>query len=619
MVKLDWNSNAWYEQDKFNAHSVAFNTVTAIENDQVRYYEQYKIYASLYKDQQIVGFTPGEYRRSQEDLGSEQISYNVIRSCVDSLLSKIAMNHPAPKFLTNNGSEDFQESAKQMEKFVNGVMLEQKVQDKTVKQFRDSLIYGIGFIKIFGMDDDIKIENIHPSRMVWDNNAALDCEPNELFQKTYMDKSKLIALFPKNKNDIESAKVKTINSSLSIVRELVEVWECWRKGTTENPGRHIIFSENTTFFDEPYTKDSFPFSVMRYSDDVMGWFGIGLAEQLDGIQFEVNSVLYKIQRNMKLLSVPYLIKEKGSNVADEHLLNNDEARLVEYTGTKPEVVTPPAVNQQVFQYLEQLYQRAFEIAGISQLSATSQKPSGLNSGVALRTFNDIETQRFSIVARRWENLFIDIAKNIIRTAQGLMNEDEGYEVRFVGNNIVEKVNFKDVDLDESKYVLQVYPASSLPNTPAGKLQSVIELVQSQMIDPKEGRALLDFADLEKSNRLATASIDDLEAMFEHFLSKGKYIAPLPFQDLPMGIKLGVSYYLRAKMDGVKESRLDLVLRWIEEASDMLSPPKPPVEPAPLPVAQLENVPIPGAMPPSMMPVEPIEPPPLDSELPIEPV
>jgi hypothetical protein len=565
-------SNYWFDEPKYEAHGACYNTARSLYNDQVRKYEDMRRFAALYKDEDIVGFNIGEYRRAFDDF-DPPISYNVIRSCIDSLTSKVTLNRPAPRFLTSGGTEDLQEKAKQKEKFVNAVIQTEKVNDKTIKAFRDACIYGLGVLKVFPMDSKVCVEVVHPSRMLVDNQACLDSPPKTLWQKSYIDRSQLLEMFPNKKDDVIESKTNSFNSTSTLAREMIEVWEVWRLKSKKQKGRHMIFTENTTLFDEDYD-GKFPFCFIKYADDIMGWYGIGLSEQLTGIQLEINELLTKIQANMHILSVPYILKERGSEIHDEQLMSNEMARLVEYTGTPPQVVTPPAVNAQVFQHLETLYQRAFEIAGISQLSATSKKPEGLNSGIAIRTFHDIETQRFSPVARRWENLYVDVSERIVDCARALVESEGNYDVKFVNKNALEKIDFLDVSLDEDAYVLQVYPASSLSQSPAGRLQDVIELLQGGMIDPVEGRQLLNYPDLEKSARLATAGRDDLEATFEHMLGKGKYIEPLKYQDLATGIKLGVSYYLRAKMDEVPQERLDLILRWVEDASEMLMPPPP---------------------------------------------
>jgi hypothetical protein len=43
-----------------------------------------------------------------------------------------------------------------------------------------------------------------------------------------------------------------------------------------------------------------------------------------------------------------------------------------------------AMHPEVYNHLDRLYQRAYEISGISELSATGKKPAGLESGAALQ-------------------------------------------------------------------------------------------------------------------------------------------------------------------------------------------------------------------------------------------
>lgn len=577
----------WWTEDKYKATELLLATVTAVEADSERKLEEMKAHAARYKDQSVVGFNPGDWRRgtSDEEL-DPPISYNVIKSVIDTLTSKITMHKPAPRFLTQSGTEVLQEKAKGLEKFSLGIMDHEDVYDKAVTAFRDGCIYGLGVLKIFPKDDKVSVEVIHPSRIIVDNNAALDGKPRTIFQKMYVDKVSLLAMFPNKASAIADAKTKALNTNGALIRDMVEVYECWYLGCGDVPGRHAIFSESATYLDEDWEDHDFPFVFFRYSNDLMGFFGVGLAQELEGIQLEINVLIEKVQRNMNLLSVPYILKPKESEVTDEHLLTNAEARLIEYVGpTPPTIVVPPAIHPQVLQHLETLYKKAFELAGISQLSATSVKPKGINSGVAMRTYNDIETQRFSVIARRWEQLFVDIAKRIIACAKKIATE-EGYEITYVGDASIEKINWNDVNMEDDSFVLKVYPASALPQIPAARLERVVEMLQAGMLDSMEARQLLEFPDLEKSNRLANASRNDLEAVFESMLSKGKYIEPIKFQNLAVGVKMASSYYLRAKLDGIKQTRLDLLARWMEEAVSMLVPPPPEPEETPtVPIGQ----------------------------------
>jgi hypothetical protein len=575
-------STVWDKEDSALAGQSLVSTMESVIDDQQNHYNNLIYYASLYKDKSYFNWLPG----GQEDtidrlLDTTPVTYNVIRMCVDTLQSKVSLHQPSPKVLTSQGSETLQESAKDMEKFILGVIYENDLYEVAKKALRDACLYGMGVLKVYEENNRVKVCIVNPYKIVVDNKACLTADPLFIGHYEYIERNTLLELY-KDKSDIIEQASAVEKTGGTHPRDLIKVYEGYRKKVGSDKGRHIIAISSGSLIDDEYMEEDFPYVVIRFQDDLMGWFGIGIAEMLSGIQAEINKTTTKFQTNMNLLSVPYLLKHRSSEVHDEQLLSNEEARLVEWSGNiKPELVVPNAISSQEFEYLENLFSKAFEIAGISQLSVTSQKQPGLNSGVAIRTHLDVETQRFSLISKRWERLFIDISKQIIKLAQRISERDEaGYKIQYPDKQFIGEINFNDVNLQENQFVLQISAASALPLSPAGKLERVVEMVNAQMISPDEGRKMLDFPDLDKFNRLATADVDDLERLFESFIKGGKYIEPLIYQNLQLGIKLGTSYYLRANLDGVSESKLNNILRWLQEASDMLAPPQAPQAPPP---------------------------------------
>lgn len=565
-MNISW-ANYWWDEPKYEAHSSAWETVRAIEQENAGIIEDYKHYALLYKEHTVLGFEAGDWKKNPERR-AYPVSLNAIRSIVDSVTSKITAHNPSPRFLTTGGNETLQEKAKKLEKFAKGIIYEQDVYAKARRAFRDACLYGLGVLKIYPYQDEIQIDIVHPSRIIVDNNAALEGDPRTLYHKQYYDREALKSLFPKSKTEIEGAKVKTKNSVNTITRDLIEVYEGWHKGIPGiTRGRHAIFIEGHTLWDEDWDEEEFPFAFLRYSEDIMGWYGIGIAEMLAGNQLEISRVVRFLQNEHQNIK-PFYYVDRASNINYEELLTNEEDRLVEGDGQPPAWIAPEPASQQTYSYLEYLYNKSYELIGMSQLFASGKKPEGLDSGVALRTIHDIETQRFGPVAFKWSDFIKDVVERSIDVAKQLAT-DEGFEVTFVGSDLMEKINWKDVDMDKTFYSLQISNASHLPETPAAKIQSAIELVQAQMVSPEEGRQMIGHPDLEKSDRLATAHLDDLEATFEHFLSGKEYIEPLPFQDLETGVKLGTSYYLRAKMNGAKKENLDKIYRWCQEAHEQI--------------------------------------------------
>lgn len=571
----------WYNSSGEEVVGDLISTVESVINEQTGRRTEYERYASFYKDRRVSGFEPGEFASDGDMINlstlQDPLTYNVIKAAIDTVVSKISLNRPRPQFLTEGGSEKMQQKAKNLGKFVDGVIYRSKANRRAVQALRDACIYGIGILKVYDSGGEVCVEKVHPSRIVVDDNAALDGRPKSIFQKEYISREALLSMFPKSKEVILSTRLAQ-GYSHGGARDLLEVYEGWHLPCGDQKGRHVIcVSGGKPLLDEKWEDKNFPFVIIRWCHDIMGWHGIGIAHELEGIQTEINTLLEKIRENMDLLTEPYILKPRGSEVSDENF-SNERGKVIEYSGNiPPRVEIPPAIHPQVFQQLDSLYNRAFEVVGVSQLSATSSKPPGVESGVALRTLQDVETQRFNTFAHEWEQFFVELAKKIIQCA-GRIAEDGDFVVKYSNRHSMEKINWKEVDLNEDSYVLKVFPVSSLPQTPGGKLETVIDMIKAGLIPQDMAANLLDFPDLDKYTSLMNSALDDIEMTMEHILMTGNYVEPLPFQNLQLGLKVGTHYYLRAKVRGEKEERLELIMRWLIEAEEMLTPP-PVTEPA----------------------------------------
>ena len=84
------------------------------------------------------------------------------------------------------------------------------------------------------------------------------------------------------------------------------------------------------------------------------------------------------------------------------------------------MATPPAIDNQYLQMLQYWKTAAFQQEGISELSAQAKKPSGLNSGVALQTLEDVESERHNPALL----LYIDFLMKTAKTMIQVFPEDE---------------------------------------------------------------------------------------------------------------------------------------------------------------------------------------------------
>src|ERR1019366_7795191 len=203
---------------------------------------------------------------------------------------------------------------------------------------------------------------------------------------------------------------------------------------------------------------------------------------------------------IKLVGVPRVFQEEGAKISAAHH-NNEIGVIVKYRGTKPSYEVAPCNAPELYAERDKLISYGYQQSGVSALQASSQKPSGLNSGEAIRTYDDISTDRFNSLSRKYDNVFVDLAYLIIDVAKDICDDTGEYSTVYPNKNGTKEIDFPEMDKDKD-CVIQVFNMSSLPRDPAGRMQKITEMIQSGMISIKEGRRLLDYPDLEQMERLA---------------------------------------------------------------------------------------------------------------------
>ncbi len=495
---------------------------------------------------------------------------NVTQSMIDTITSKIGKNRPRPMYLTEGGDYSLRTKAKMMGRMMEGLFLQSKLYDIMPKIFQDSCIFDLGVLKIYAENGKIYVERVFANEILWDMDDALYGEPQSLYQVKKVHKSYLLdrfSGFSSEINNLLGGKQEENPDS-----ELIECVEAWHLPTSpeSGDGRHVICIEGVTLLDEEYTRTQFPFLFLKWSDSIVGFGGISLAEQLYPVQKEINSLCIRIQQSMHLLSVPLVFIQAGSKVAPSHI-RNQPGTIIHYNGQPPVVYTPQAVHPEVFNHLDRLYQRAYEISGISELSATGKKPAGLESGAALRIYHDIETERFILIGRRYESAFMSAAEHYFDLAEEIVAEQGSFPVQTTYRREMTKVDFEKIRMARDEFILEPFPVSILPSLPAGKLQTVQELINIGVIDKKEQiTRLLDFPDLNSVSQVYEAAEADVEWRISKILDEGEYVGPEPYMDLNLAKQRFQLAYLEARQKGVEPEKIALLDEFIVQCQTMLN-------------------------------------------------
>lgn len=532
-------------------------------------------HARLYGNRNMQGLAPGSY---DQKFNGEILKYNLIRSVVDTICAKAGKQRPRGQYLTDDGSWSQQQKAKTLNRATYGEFYRAKFYRQLPKLVRDAEVFGSGVIKVFGDADRlVRIERVFPWELFADASDAWYGEPRTLYQRKAIDRGVLAEMFPDHRKEIEdcSHAAPTELVGTGGVSDRLEVVEAWHLPSSKGAkdGRHVIVIQKVALLDEKWTRTTFPFAILNYSDPLAGFWGDGVVDDIKSQQLELNLTLEKKQE-MLSLNVPRVyvprnakLSKAVSNVPGEHL---------EYSGLQaPLHVAPAGLPPELLAHEASTKADGFEMAGISQASATSQKPEGVIAGVAIREVNDIETERFGLISRAVEQFAMDTTTLVVEAMKEIAEEHGSYKLIAIDvrGRSAEALDLKALDLDTESYVLQVYPTGLLPTRPEAKLQRVIEMVEGGLIDASEGMLLLDYPDVDAATRSKLAPFELVDKSIDHMLEKGEPVMPEPFWPLEYALKKAQQEYCRTGLmaEGPPEDNRELLRQFVVEVTMLLKP------------------------------------------------
>lgn len=523
-----------------------------------RYYNATRI-ASLdnLKNPTTVGYY--DYRElSEEEDTSGNPQLNVIASCIDTLTSKIAQSKVRPFFNTINGTFKDIQVVKQAQQYFDVMFDTQNVNQTVSSAFKDSCIFDTGVI--FIDEDNLQIKRALPHQVFIRPSEA---SYGKLTRVYYEQKDFPVTLLPKK--ILDKFKKKDL--------EYVDFGIYY---DTFNQTKSYL-ANNSIVLIEKYEKDVLPFIFLYYKTPIIGTSSVSVTDMLYTIQQEINIIMAKVKDASQLNPALTFFVPEGSNVKTTQL-NNRIGNVVTYkpiangSGTPVISSAPSFIDSQYLQLIDSLIDKAYEMVGISQLSATSVKPSGLNSGVALSTMENVESDRFETQLNQVIRCYVDIAKTCIKIF------DENSNILPEMSNRV-AIKWGDVVKESDKMSIQYSGADSLSKDPSTKLQQLQALSQAGVVPSARIAQLMNVPDLEMGYSLTNNALDAVMEVIKECIEDDNYTVPefVPFELLKEEIintqlSLKASGKNRNQKDILKLSKLyelveDMADAWVVESNE----------------------------------------------------
>lgn len=562
------------------------------------------------------------------------LCYNAAQNAVETVHAKVCKSRIAPMPLTNGGGYLQRDRAKKMGKAIEAVLDENEVDQIEEDVVMDSLVtdHGAGACIVLDRDDTVEIEHI-PIEDVWFDEAEIRRrQPRSIYlvPTDGVDVHVLLEQYAKP-NDKDPRLVGTWEDRRAAILKACSKPEAWRAKATEaakhrvdlyeawhlksgceetegedgekvkkHDGRHTVCVEGATLFDEPWEEDHFPILLYVPRRRRRSIWGLSLMRSLVAPQREYEKVTKKIQHQHQKMGVSGFIAPKTANLNVREITSGTFGAgfVAEFDGqVPPQPFTPEPVAQGTYAYAESIPRSMLERNGISQMSASSQVPAGLQqaSGKALQVFDDAEGERLLPYHRERERFKVALSWLVVHAAARVVERKGSYKVGYRGKFGIEEFDWKDFINDRKQLAIRVFPTSQLAKQPAAKFAQLTELLNAQAITVEQFKRLFELPDLEAENQLDTADTDIIDRNLDIMVTTGKYVAPDSFDNLELVVQRTGKFINVCRQQEVPEARIKLLHDHIEDAKSLMEEAK--AQAAAKAAAMAPPPPAPGMPPP----------------------
>lgn len=458
----------------------------------------------------------------------ESIAFNIGYSIVGTIRNRICSFRPRAQFLPNGGDYKARRGARDMTGLSDAWAEATKWQREASYMFRDLLTGDGGVLKhyIDGTGDEkdtVKAARFPAWEFMFDEAESIYGEPECGYHVTHLP---VRMAARKYKVEVEKLRSRVVNSTSAAGilyiphRDLVRIIEAYHRGPE---GRHVIVVGDEVIRDEPWEFDGFPWVIKKFDENMVGLWGDGAIRRLRPLQLE----LIEWARSMR--DAHYLASQQVHLIQDDEAapqkVTNEIVRMVRYTNTPPQIVNPPAVNAEMYQYYRTLRDAGYETLGIAQSTAKGEKQPGVDSAVAIRESSELQTDRLSGLSQIWEEIRVESADWWWRLTKQLATRKESPvkpKWRAVSRGVWRELTVGDMD---QEWEIRRFPSSVFGQTVSGRFQRATELIQGGFLSKEDALKALDIPDLGPIIDLTLAQSYAMESLVDGMLEDGHYETP----------------------------------------------------------------------------------------------
>jgi len=590
----EYGRDLWWKRHGPECASAVNSTCQSLERTQLPRRTRWKRNLELYEGRKLSGLNPSSYYDAADIASGDYdvIRVNLARALVNTAVAKIAgKQKPKCQFVVSDGDWATKRKAKKLERFVEAHMQARQggyhdAWAVGIQAFRDCGVGDLGVLKFEAnlREKRIDVRRVFAWELMVNAQEARMGEPQSIFHSFLYDRFKLCDRFPEHEEAILSAQPETDPDDRDngpLADRMVRVREAWRLPISpEKPGRHALVvgkADLTCSKDNPkgeeWTRKFFPFEFFVWEQWMMGMFGTSIIDNVYHLVDDLNAATQRMQDSMRLGSNMVIDCEENT-YEDGDIESNKAVVILKRKMGKPPVGIhkPEALSAADVQWWRLLEEQAYKIPGISQMAASGQKEQGVDAAVAMRTIEDIATERFSVPWQMYERVMsVGAARQIIACTQELAEEFPNFSVKWPGSSFLKEFSWKDAKLEEDQYVSRPAAVSGLVNTPGDIKQLASELFGQGIIGKEAYLRVIQYNDIDSEIGNTTSWSRLIKEYIESWLEatpakekSGEFLYQPPIKFAPLAdmiVQVGRAW-ADAMVDGAPDYNLGFFIRFM---------------------------------------------------------
>lgn len=518
---------------------------------------------------------------------ANQLGFNLLRDLVDGMAARVC-RQMACKVVTVGGDSTLRMQSAKMSRLIDGLNGENKTREVGEQLFIDACTTrGFAAAKVYfdPASNELKLMRLDPFGIFFRRSGGANPSqmftqssvPREYLQDTYPKKADAIAKLPTERRPI----IVGVEESGASAEDTVLVNEGWKLGRGDKPGKWTMTAGQIVLEDDEYPYDFHQVVMFRVFPEFTGAGGVSLA-RLGAPYHRWLNQLVRIAHDSFQGNVPRIVRNAQTTVNEGGFGTTPFAETIYEGQEAPTIIPGNVVSEQVLNFMPQIRHMAHVDTGVNEAMSSGVKPTGINSGTALREFKDFADARLNGPNERWAQLWADIGKAFIGIgAENFKNQS--IVVRAAGSKMLQEIKWKDVDLRKNKYRLEFAVTSGLSQTVAGKMQDVEDLQDRGLSDNIQSLLMLKdtvpdiaaYADrITAPRRLAERMVED--ALDGNYRPPSGMMGPDFLRDIQL---IGSQMYAKAELDGDHTpEELECLRKLLKAAQRKSAPPLPPIVP-----------------------------------------